>query len=111
MWKNSYVNDHCPACFHHEFLDIGSGTQRVYDIVSQHWPTTPVIRWDSDTADSMADHQRLLAEVQTHECTIIVGMMIAKGFEIANIRLVGVVNTDTALHLPEFRGANAPINY
>ncbi|MFM7678792.1 MAG: primosomal protein N' [Roseiflexaceae bacterium] len=104
--KNSYVNDYCHACFHREFLDIGSGTQRLHDIVSQHWPTTPVIRWDSDTADSMADHQRLLADVQTHECAIIVGtQMIAKGFDIANIRLVGVVNTDTALHLPDIRAA------
>jgi len=104
--KNSYVNEHCQACFHREFLDIGSGTQRLHDIVTQHWPTTPVIRWDSDTADSMADHQRLLADVQTHECAIIVGtQMIAKGFDIANIRLVGVVNTDTALHLPDIRAA------
>lgn len=104
--KNSYVNENCQNCFHNEFLDIGSGTQRLTDIVAQQWPQTPVIRWDSDTADSMTDHKRLLAEVNAHASAIIVGtQMIAKGFDIANIRLVGVVNTDTALHLPDIRAA------
>lgn len=104
--KNSYVNSFCHECFHTEFLDVGSGTQRLQDVVTAHWPDAPVIRWDSDTADSASDHKHLLQTVRATPRAIIVGtQMIAKGFDLPRIRLVGVVNTDTALHLPDMRAA------
>lgn len=104
--NKNYVNSFCSQCFHTEFLDIGGGTQRLSEVVHQHWATVPVIRWDSDTADSARMHATLLNEIASHECAIIVGtQMIAKGFDIPNIRLVGVVNTDTALNLPDIRAA------
>lgn len=95
---------HCATCYHTDFIEYGSGTQRVVAIVRQHFAGVPVIQWDRDTADSALDHRELLAQAQTNPQSIIVGtQMIAKGLDLPHIRLVGVINTDIALHLPDFR--------
>ncbi|NBU63396.1 MAG: primosomal protein N' [Chloroflexia bacterium] len=101
-----FIESHCPHCFHADFLDIGSGTQRVVEVIATHWPTIPIIQWDRDTADSARDHAQLLSQANSHDAAIIVGtQMIAKGLDLAKVRLVGVVNTDTALQLPDMRAA------
>lgn len=101
-----YMDANCHHCFHTDFLDIGSGTQRVCDVIAAHWPTIPIIQWDRDTADSARDHAQLLSQVNALGAAIIVGtQMIAKGLDLAKVRMVGVVNTDTALQLPDMRAA------
>jgi primosomal protein N' (replication factor Y) len=100
------LDANCQHCFHHDFLDIGSGTQRVCEVIATHWPTIPIIQWDRDTADSANDHAQLLSQANALGAAIIVGtQMIAKGLDLAKVRLVGVVNTDTALQLPDMRAA------
>jgi primosomal protein N' (replication factor Y) len=70
------------------------------------YPDVNVLQWDRDTADTAADHSDLLSQAIAHPRSIIVGtQMIAKGLDLPHIRLVGVVNTDIALHLPDFRAA------
>jgi primosomal protein N' (replication factor Y) len=101
-----YMDANCHHCFHTDFLDIGSGTQRVCEVIAAHWPTLPIIQWDRDTADSARDHAQLLSQVNALGAAIIVGtQMIAKGLDLAKVRVVGVVNTDTALQLPDMRAA------
>lgn len=101
-----YLEVNCQNCFHNDFLDIGSGTQRVCEVIATHWPTIPIIQWDRDTADSASDHTQLLSRANKLDAAIIVGtQMIAKGLDLAKVRLVGVVNTDTALQLPDMRAA------
>ena len=101
-----HPDSHCRECFHSEFVEYGSGTQRVVEIVQTLHPDATVVQWDRDTADSAHDHRALLAQVETAEKVIIVGtQMIAKGLDLPKIRLVGVINTDIALHLPDFRAA------
>lgn len=100
------LSTHCAACFHADFLVVGSGTQRISQLMTQHFPTAEIIQWDRDTATTARDHAALLAQAQSAQRAIIVGtQMIAKGLDIANIALVGVINTDTALALPDFRAA------
>ena len=95
---------HCPSCFHSEFLDIGSGTQRVVQVLRALFPATPILQWDRDTTDSARAHASMLSEIQKHQAAIIVGtQMIAKGLDLERVTLVGVVNADLALHLPDFR--------
>ena len=101
-----YPDTHCKECFGIEFMEYGSGTQRIVEIIQHLHPDTPVLQWDRDTADSAADHKTLLKMAQDTPKAVIVGtQMIAKGLDLPNIRLVGVVNTDIALHLPDFRAA------
>lgn len=100
------LDSHCPACFHADFLVVGSGTQRISQLMAIHFPTAEIIQWDRDTATTARDHAALLAQAQAAQRAIIVGtQMIAKGLDIAKIALVGVINTDTALALPDFRSA------
>jgi primosomal protein N' (replication factor Y) len=95
---------HCQSCFHRDFLDIGSGTQRVVQVLQLLFPTIPILQWDRDTTDTAKAHTAMLAEIQQHPAAIIVGtQMIAKGLDLERVRLVGVVNADLALHLPDFR--------
>ena len=95
---------HCPSCFHGEFLDIGSGTQRVVQVLRALFPATPILQWDRDTTDSARAHAAMLSEIHKHQAAIIVGtQMIAKGLDLERVKLVGVVNADLALHLPDFR--------
>jgi primosomal protein N' (replication factor Y) (superfamily II helicase) len=97
---------HCLECFNVDFIEYGSGTQRVVEIVRTHYPDIDVIQWDRDTADSAHDHIELLNRAQAQPQSVIVGtQMIAKGLDLPHIRLVGVINTDIALHLPDFRAA------
>lgn len=104
-WQKLLEN-HCPACFHGDFLVVGSGTQRISQLMAQQFRTAEIIQWDRDTATTAHDHAALLAQAQAAQRAIIVGtQMIAKGLDIANIALVGVINTDTALALPDFRSA------
>ena len=95
---------HCPSCFHSEFLDIGSGTQRVVQVLQSLFTTTPILQWDRDTSDTAKAHAAMLTEIKRHQAAIIVGtQMIAKGLDLERVKLVGVVNADLALHLPDFR--------
>lgn len=104
--QQRYLETNCHNCFHHDFLDVGSGTQRVCQIIAAQWPSIPIIQWDRDTADSARDHALLLGQTAAHGAAIIVGtQMIAKGLDLAKVRLVGVINTDTALQLPDMRAA------
>ena len=95
---------HCQSCFHREFLDIGSGTQRVVHVLQMLFPGIPILQWDRDTTKSAKAHTEMLDQIQRHPAAIIVGtQMIAKGLDLERVRLVGVVNADLALHLPDFR--------
>jgi primosomal protein N' (replication factor Y) len=95
---------HCPSCFHSDFLDFGSGTQRVVQVLRALFPATPILQWDRDTTDSARAHAAMLTEIHKHPSAIIVGtQMIAKGLDLERVKLVGVVNADLALHLPDFR--------
>lgn len=97
---------HCRECYHVEFVEYGSGTQRVCEIIQALHPDVTVIQWDRDTAETAQDHRTLLNAVTSSERAVIVGtQMIAKGLDLPKIRLVGVINTDIALHLPDFRAA------
>lgn len=97
---------HCQECFGVTFIEYGSGTQRIVEIVRERYPDVHVLQWDRDTADTATDHKTLLAQAHAHPRAVIVGtQMIAKGLDLPHIRLVGVINTDIALHLPDFRAA------
>ncbi|MBM4412855.1 MAG: primosomal protein N' [Chloroflexi bacterium] len=101
-----YPETHCKECYGVDFMEYGSGTQRIVEIIEHNFPETTVLQWDRDTADSAADHRSLLKMAQDTPNAVIVGtQMIAKGLDLPDIRLVGVINTDIALHLPDFRAA------
>jgi len=88
-----------------ENIDLkGSGTQKVEDVVQQQFPKARIIRMDVDTVQTRGAHQKLLKQFEDGEADILLGtQMIAKGLDFPNVTLVGVINADSGLFLPDFR--------
>ncbi len=96
----------CPKCGGHGIRYPGAGTQRVEVELSRSYPGIPVIRMDADTTSRKGAHQMRLAKFQKESSAILLGtQMIAKGLDFPEVTLVGVINADTSLHLPDFRAA------
>jgi len=82
----------------------GIGTQQVEGVVADRFPDARMGRMDLDTTSTKWSHQRILGAVERHEVDLLIGtQMIAKGLDFPNVTLVGVVDADTGLHLPDFR--------
>jgi primosomal protein N' (replication factor Y) len=96
----------CPAC---DFTGIrywGLGTQRLEAEVRARFPNMVALRMDTDTMQAPGSHERALGAFRAGKVRILLGtQMIAKGLDFPNVTLVGVINADTALHLPDFRAA------
>ncbi len=97
----------CPSCGSRYLAAYGVGTQRVEDELRMLLPEgVEVIRMDADTTRAKGAHQGLLERFDAAECAVLVGtQMIAKGLDFPEVTLVGVVNADTVLKLPDFRAA------
>jgi primosomal protein N' (replication factor Y) len=93
----------CPECHGATLRYVGSGTERVAEEAAEAWPGVPIVRVDSDSVRG----ERLedaLESFRTGAARILVGtQMVAKGHHFPDVTLVGIVNADTALHLPDFR--------
>ena len=101
----------CPQCGSPYLRKFGAGTQRVEAELVAFLETLPdveakVIRMDSDTTQRKGAHQHLLEEFAASEAAVLLGtQMIAKGLDFDDVTLVGVINADTQLRLPDFRSA------
>jgi primosomal protein N' (replication factor Y) (superfamily II helicase) len=95
----------CPTC--RKLLYYGGiGTERLEREVRLAFPDQSIRRMDSDTMRGHGSHEKVLAAFKAGEVRILLGtQMIAKGLDFPNVTLVGVVDADTALHLPDFRAA------
>src|SRR5438445_319359 len=84
----------------------GIGTQQLEHFLELRFPAARLARMDLDTTSSKWAHHRILERVGRREVDILLGtQMIAKGLDFPNVTVVGVVDADTALHLPDFRAA------
>lgn len=100
----SPVPDRCPNCHSDYLRTFGLGTQKIEELLNQHFPTARIIRMDMDTTRKKGQHEALLDRFRRHEADILLGtQMIAKGLDFETVTLVGVINADTALNLPDFR--------
>ena len=100
----SPVPDRCPNCHSDYLRTFGLGTQKIEELLNQHFPDARVIRMDMDTTRKKGQHEALLDRFRRHEADILLGtQMIAKGLDFEAVTLVGVINADTALNLPDFR--------
>jgi primosomal protein N' (replication factor Y) len=96
----------CEACGHEVQASRGVGTQQLERLVSQRFPAARLARMDLDTTGSRWAHHRILGAMERREVDILLGtQMIAKGIDLPEVTLVGVIDADLALHLPDFRAA------
>ncbi len=96
----------CGDCGNSEFLYLGAGTERVEQELKRVLPPLRCIRMDSDTTRRKNAHWEMLDRFRAGEAHVLLGtQMIAKGLDIPSVTLVGIINADTSLGLPDFRAA------
>jgi primosomal protein N' (replication factor Y) (superfamily II helicase) len=94
----------CPECGKDALIYAGFGTEKVESTVSQFFPKANVRRMDADSMTRKEAYRETLRNFRTGKIDILVGtQMIAKGLHFPNVTLVGIINADLALHLPDFR--------
>lgn len=96
----------CPNCGETDLKEMGVGTERIeYELVKL-FPDARIARMDSDTVAGKGGHARILEQVRRGEVDILVGtQMIAKGHDFPGVTLVGVLQSEASLYLPDFRAA------
>ena len=96
--------DRCPCCGQAPFKFAGSGTEKMEEILGKLCPRARIARMDSDTMRRKEAYQEVLDRFRSGQIDILLGtQMIAKGLDFPNVTLVGVLNADIQLHVPDFR--------
>lgn len=96
----------CPSCADEFLKAVGSGTERIEDALRTHFPTARIARFDRDTTGPREERDRALTAMQRGEIDILLGtQMLTKGHDFPGVTLVGIINADLSLHLPDFRAA------
>lgn len=96
----------CPSCQSRKIRYYGSGTQKVQEELEKLLPEIRILRMDVDTTKTKNAHEKILNKFGHHEADVLLGtQMIAKGLDFPNVTLVGVINADTGLNLPDFRAS------
>lgn len=96
----------CPKCGGHDIIFQGVGTQRVESELRKLFPSARIVRMDLDTTAQKRSHDRILQDFEQKKYDILLGtQMIAKGHDFPGVTFVGVVSSDTALMLPDFRAS------
>jgi primosomal protein N' (replication factor Y) len=100
------VPTHCPKCHSEHIYFLGIGSERVEEELHREFPTARIARMDRDTITTKRHYESILAGFREGSFDILVGtQMIAKGHDIPNVTLVGVVSADVGLGVPDFRAA------
>ena len=97
---------HCARCVSHDLSFRGLGTQQVERVVAETFPGARLARMDADTTPGKWAHHEIIGRVERGEVDILMGtQMIAKGLDFPRVTLVGVINADVGIHLPDFRAS------
>lgn len=97
--------DTCPECKEQSIKELGVGTEKVEEEINNLF-NCRVIRMDFDTTSTKGAHEKIIEKFKNHEYDILLGtQMIAKGLDFENVTLVGVINSDTSLMIPNFRSS------
>jgi primosomal protein N' (replication factor Y) len=100
------VDDDCPACRAPGMRRRGFGTEKVEESVRAHFPRARIARMDSDTMKGREAYEKVLSAFRAREIDLLLGtQMIAKGLDFPDVTVVGVLNADVALRIPDFRAA------
>jgi len=102
----SIVNDKlvCQECRNSKLIYSGTGTQKVEQLIQQTFPKSKICRLDMDTSKSSMGITSVLKSFSNQEFDILIGtQMVAKGLDFPNATLVGIINADLGLYLPDFR--------
>ena len=104
------VTDRCPSCGG-PMKPLGAGTQRIQEALEFEFPDTEVLRMDADTVSAVNTHEKLLDRFQKEKIPILIGtQMVAKGLNLPEVTLVGVLDADLSLYADSYRAAETTFN-
>ena len=96
----------CPSCSSKDINYFGMGTEKLETWIKENIVGSKTIRMDVDTTSTKGSHERIINSYRNKEYNILIGtQMIAKGLDFPSVTLVGVVNGDASLNIPDFRSA------
>lgn len=99
-----FLNNICPNCKEDAIRSFGSGTEKIETELNKLFPSARILRMDRDTTTKKGSHKKYIKMIENREVDIIIGtQMISKGLDFPNISLVGVINADESLNIPDFR--------
>lgn len=95
----------CPKCNSTDLKDLGLGTQKLEEELNKRY-NARVVRMDVDTTSKKGEHQKIIDDFGEYKHDILVGtQMISKGLDFPKVTLVGVINADASLNVPDFRSS------
>jgi primosomal protein N' (replication factor Y) len=98
------VPKRCPQCGGHQIRQLGTGTEKVEQMVREHFPKARTLRWDAETTRKKGAHERILTQFTNQQADILIGtQMLAKGLDLPLVTLVGVILAEVGLNLPDYR--------
>ena len=97
--------DKCPSCEEAGgFTDVGIGTEKVEQQIRRYFPQATTIRMDLDTAHTRTAYEQIITDFSRHQYDILIGtQMVTKGLDFDNVSVVGILDADTMLNIPDFR--------
>jgi primosomal protein N' (replication factor Y) len=96
----------CPRCYRRNLRFLGIGTQRVEEETRHFFPEARLLRWDRDVITRRYAHEELLKNFRDHKADVLIGtQMVAKGLDLPQVTLAGVISADTGLNFPDFRSS------
>lgn len=101
----------CPVCQEPAIEIVGYGTERIEDEVAKEFPQARILRMDLDTTRNKDGYQEIINAFSTHKADILVGtQMVTKGLDFSDVSIVGVLNADMLINLPDFRSSERAFN-
>lgn len=97
-------SDVCPKCNEDALNYYGLGTEKLESEINKFFPSARVIRMDQDVTTKKGSHEKIIKAFKNEEYDILLGtQMVSKGLDFPKVSLVGVINADTSLNVPDFR--------
>lgn len=94
----------CPSCEESNFSDVGIGTEKVEQQIHRYFPEATTVRMDIDTAHTRTAYGQIISDFSHHQYDILIGtQMVTKGLDFDNVSVVGILDADTMLNIPDFR--------
>ena len=99
-----FKSDKCPECKEYTIRDFGLGTEKLEEEIKRLFPNARIVRMDADTTVRKGSHEKIIKSIENRDYDIIIGtQMISKGLDFKYVTLVGVINADESLNIPDFR--------
>ena len=99
-----YIDDFCPNCHEKSLNYYGLGTEKLEEYLENVFPTARIVRMDRDSTANKGMHEKITTDFQNHKYDILLGtQMISKGLDFPDVTLVGILDADASLQIPDYK--------